>query len=294
VPESVDMESVGMDEDEINLERDLAKLKKIKELLSSEEMVEGKEVELEPAMPEEVPEEEPSSNESAEAVEEEKKEVESEEAEEPEKKEEKEAEETPEAEKDQPKEAVPEEEPPSNESAKAVEEEKKESSFQDVFEKLESCRKGECNGNDGDVSYFEHSEKIVLDGECLISTLNNSFEETKKLFLKLSQTESPKDQFFIKQEIIRHQETLRKAMLKSIRMCEQENCSLPDYSLEILNTDVLKNVLEMVSMQNWSNQKDFTTFDNFMKSLKDSFYSRITPPVEYIQSIIDQLELGKE
>jgi hypothetical protein len=280
--------SVDKDEEEINLDRELTRLKKIKELLSSEDVGEGGEentgegttegVEPELRMPEEVSEEEPQ--------EEPKNEIATEEAPEPEQKEESDAEDTPDEEKAQAKEEVSEkEEPVSNETAP---------SFQAAFEKLESCRKGTCNGDNGDVSYFENNERIVLDAECLVSTLNNSFEETKKLFLKLSQTESPKDQFFTKQEIIRHQETLHKAMLRSIRMCEKENCSLPDYSLEILNVYVLKNVLEMVSMQNWSNQKDFATFDNFIKSLNDSFYSRITPPVEYIQSIIKQLELEEK
>ena len=288
------LESVDKDEEEINLDRELTRLKKIKELLSLEDVDEGgaentgegttEGVEPELGMPEEVSEEEPQ--------EEPKNEIAIEKALEPEQKEESDAEDTSDEEKAQAEGEVSEkEEPASNETAEAGENEKTKSSFQAAFEKLESCRKGTCNG---DVSYFENNEKIVLDGECLVSTMNNSFEETKKLFLKLSQTKSPKDQFFNKQEIIRHQETLRKTMLRSIRMIEKENCSLPDYSLEILNVDVLKNVLEMVSMQNWSNQKDFATFDNFIKSLKESFYSRITPPFEYIQSIIKQLELEEK
>jgi hypothetical protein len=183
----------------------------------------------------------------------------------------------------------------SNEAPEKGEEEKTDLSFQSEFQNLEKYRKGEGNGDvEGNVSYFENKGKIILDGEFLVAALNNSFEETKKHFVKLSQTDSPKDQFFIKQEIIKYQENLRKAMLRSIRMIEKDNCSLPDFSMDILNVDVLKNVLEMVSMQNWSNQTDFAKFDNFIKSLKDSFYSRITPPVEYIKSIIKQLEIEEE
>ena len=75
-------------------------------------------------------------------------------------------------------------------------------------------------------------------------------------------------------------------------MCEKDNCSLPTYTTEILNLDVLKNVLEKVSMQNWSNQDDFASFDNFAKELKDNFYTRITPPAEYLQSIMKELEIA--
>lgn len=290
-------ESVEEGEDEINLDRELARLKKIKELLGSEDVGEdeeedtgeGKTEEGEPGqeLPEEVSEPEPQE----ESV----KEADTEKTPDPEQKEEKETEETPEEEKVQAESEVSEsEEPVTQETPEAGEDNKTDASFQAVFDKLESYRKGSCDGDSGEVSYFENNEKIILDGECLVSTLNSSFEETKKLFLKLSQTDSPKDQFYVKQEIIKLQEALRKSMLRSIRMCEKENCSLPDYSSEILNVDVMKNVLEMVSMQNWSNQNDFATFDKFVKSLADSFYSQITPPIEYIQSIIKQLEIEEK
>jgi hypothetical protein len=75
-------------------------------------------------------------------------------------------------------------------------------------------------------------------------------------------------------------------------MCEKDNCSLPEYTLDILNLDVLKSALEKVSMQNWSNQDDFAAFDNFAKELKDSFYSRITPPADYLLSIMKELEIS--
>jgi len=268
------------EETEINLDRELAKLKKIKELLDNSGAVEELVIEEVPQEPmeQEVVEEPVEEKPEEEAV-----------PEEEEKKEEPEIEvlepggpppaEGPEEVTEEPEE--PETEP-----------EQGEASFQVAFDKLEQYRKGSTNENDAEVSYFENKEKIVLDGEYIISTLNNHFEEAKKLYIKLSQTESPKDQFFIKQEIIKHQEALRKVMLRSIRLCEQENCSLPGYTAEILSLDVLKNVLEKVSMQNWSNQDDFSSFDNFSKELKDSFYSKITPPAAYLQSIMKELDIS--
>lgn len=296
------------EEEEINLAQELAKLKKIKDLLSNsvavEEVVPEEEPE-EPEAPEEAKEEEaeePTEEAPAEEPkpeEEKPEEVKAEEAKE-EEEEVKEAEEA-EAEK-KPEEgaeaAEPEEEPekleeaPSEEGKAEPEAFHDEASFQTAFDKLEQFRKGDTNENETEVSYFENNEKIVLDGEYIISTLNNRFEEAKKLHIKLSQTESPKDQFFIKQEIIKHQEALRKIMLRSIRLCEQENSNLPEYTSDILNIDVLKNILEKVSMQNWSNQDDFTAFDNFAKELKDSFYTKITPPAAYLQSIMKELNIS--
>ena len=261
-------EGKEFDETELNLDQELAKLKKIMELLNSNGPVEEvvPEVQPEEMQPEEVAEKveeeavpfEPEGLQPAEEMEAE-----------------------PEEKEEAPEEVTPE-----------PEQEGEEASFQALFDKLEEFRKGSTNENDSEVSYFENNERIVLDGEFLVASLNNCFEEAKKLYIRLSQTESPKDQFFIKQEIIKQQESLRKVMLRSIRMCEKDNCSLPEYTLEILNLDVLKSALEKVSMQNWSNQDDFAAFDNFAKELKDSFYSRITPPAAYLQSIMQELEIS--
>lgn len=268
-------------ETEINLDLELAKLKKIKELLNSNELTEEVSQETMPQEPikeeaEEQPEEEPQPEEET------REEAGAEVAEQ---------EEPPPAE-EAAEEAEEKKEEPVLEEKPEPEGDEEEASFQSAFEKLEEFRKGSTNENDAEVSYFEKDERIVLDGEYLVSSLNNCFEEAKKLYIKLSQTESPKDQFFIKQEIIKLQEALRKVLLRSIRMCEKDNCSLPGFTSEILSVDVLKNALEMVSMQNWSNQDDFAAFDNFAKGLKDSFYTRITPPAAYLQSIMKELEIS--
>ncbi len=163
--------------------------------------------------------------------------------------------------------------------------------FDQVFEALEKFRKGACTEDNGDVSYFQKDEQIIIDGECLISTLNNSLEGAKKLYAQLEKAESPKEQFFIKQDIIRHQEVLRKLMLVAIRMYEKESCSLPEYTKEILNVDSLKSMLEKVSMGNWSDSDDFASFDKYAGSLKDAYYAKITPPARYLDSILNELEV---
>jgi len=167
---------------------------------------------------------------------------------------------------------------------------KNNTNFEQVFEALEKYRKGSCTEDKGDVSYFKKNIRVIIDGECLISTLANSLEGAKKLYKQLSKTESSKEQFFIKQDIIRYQEALRKLMLVAIRMCEKEVCSLPKYTIEILNVDILKIILEKVSMENWSDQEDFSSFDDYAKSLKDSYYEKIDPPAKYLDSIINELE----
>jgi hypothetical protein len=166
---------------------------------------------------------------------------------------------------------------------------KGETDFQDSFETLAKFRKSERAKNDGEVSYFQNKDKMILDGESFVSNLNRDLDEAKKLFTRLTQAESPKDQLFIKQEIIRYQKSLRKIILGSVRLCEKETCSLPKYTLDILNMDVLKDILEKVSMENWSNQDDFHSFDEFTKKIKNSYYERITPWAAYLKSVIEEL-----
>jgi hypothetical protein len=166
---------------------------------------------------------------------------------------------------------------------------KGETNFQEAFETLARFRKSERAKNDGEVSYFQNKDKMILDGESFVSNLNKDLDEAKRLFIKLTQAESPKDQFFLKQEIIRYQKSLRKIILGSVRLCEKETCSLPKYTLDILNMDVLKDILEKVSMENWSNQDDFHSFDEFAKKIKNAYYERITPWAAYLKSVIEEL-----
>lgn len=249
----------------IDLERELSKLKKIKELLTSPEEALAEEA------AEEKEEETPPTEAEAEAA-----------AEEPE--EEKKAEQAPVAEPEEVKEA-----PEAEEKQEA--EMEGEPSFQTAFELLEKHRKTEATDENGEINYFQKDDRIIMDGESLVSALGNSLDEAKKLYIKLNQTESPKDQFFIKQEIIRHQEALRKVILRSVRMCEKEECSLPGFTKDILNVDVLKDILEKLNMENWSNQDDFTFFEKYAKNLKSNYYARITPPAIYLKSIIDELKI---
>ena len=162
--------------------------------------------------------------------------------------------------------------------------------FQSVFEKLEKYRKSEPTDNNGEISFFQHKDRIILDGESLIRAINYIEETARKLTQKLGQTDSPKDQFFLKQELINNQEILRKIILRAVRMCEKDNAALPRFSSEVLNLGVLKDVYEKLNVDNWSSPDDFRAFEEFATRLKGLFYKRITPPAFYLQSIVEELE----
>ena len=161
--------------------------------------------------------------------------------------------------------------------------------FQSLFEVLEGYRKIEARNGNGEISFFQKEDKTILDGEYMVASIDESLEEAKRLYLKLAQTESPKEQFFIKQEIINHQEILRKYILRNLKMCEREGAIMPQFTEEILNLDILREILEKLSMENWSNPADFNSFRSQIEALKDAYYAKITPPVYYLRSLIKEL-----
>lgn len=161
--------------------------------------------------------------------------------------------------------------------------------FQEVYEKLEGYRRVHSESN-GDVSYFEKDDLKIIDAEALIATMNEALEASKRLYQKLAQTDSPKDHFFIKQEIINQQEILRKHLLHVIKLCEKEGYTLPAFTQNVVDANLLRDLLERLSIENWSDETDFQAVVEFIESLKESFYRLITPPVTYLKALLAELK----
>ena len=158
----------------------------------------------------------------------------------------------------------------------------------DMIEILNKYKKTEPD-EEGDVCYYEYEERAILDTGCIIDALSKHLQEGKNLYVKLADTESPKDQFFVKQEIIRHQEELRGIVEIAVRLLEKENCNVPQHTISVINERILKDMLENLSMQNWSNQDDFTFFDEYAAKIKTSFEAATDPKVEFLKSIVAEL-----
>jgi hypothetical protein len=266
-------ESVEEEELKIDLEQELDKLRKIKELLEAEPaaaMAEEPVLEAEPEAPAEAPV--LTNEQGAPLIVPEINEVM----------------ENSLAQEQEPAEAGAEvESQPEQPEERAWSEEKED--FQSLFEILEKRRRIEARNGNGEIGFFQKDDKIILDGEFMVASIDESLEEAKRLYQKLSHTESPKEQFFIKQDIINHQEVLRKYILRNLKMCEKEGASLPEFTSEILNVELLKGILEKLSMENWSNPADFNSFRSTIEALKDAYYAKITPPVYYLRSLIEEL-----
>ena len=162
--------------------------------------------------------------------------------------------------------------------------------FEDLFAALEKYRKSEIADDNRKIGYFQNGGRMILDGESLIREMIQIQENAKKLAREGFQAESTRDLFFLQQKLISSQEVLRTIVFRSFKMCQKDRCALPGYAAEVLNLGVLKDLLDKLTLENWSNPEDFNRFEDYGVKLRDAFYRKITPPSEYVKSILAELE----
>jgi hypothetical protein len=165
-----------------------------------------------------------------------------------------------------------------------------EGSEEEVETFLDSCRKSEPSDGWGEVEYFQKGEKAVIDGERLMATIDKILDESRRLIERLGQTESPKDQFFIKQELVNFQEGLRALFLRIVKMSEKGSWSLPRFTRDVLNVQSLRVFLERLSMENWSNAEEFRLFSESVRELQTAFRTKTEPRGAFLRSLKDEIE----
>jgi hypothetical protein len=155
---------------------------------------------------------------------------------------------------------------------------------------LESYRHTEPANGSGEIHYFQKDKIVIADPEMLLIAVDRTIEEGQRLSAKLGLTESPKDQFFIKQELINWQEGLRALFLRVVKMCEKNAWSLPRYTEEIISAQILRRLLERLSMENWSNLDEFAAFVSSVAEIRQAFKARIEPRRPYLLSLKREIE----
>jgi hypothetical protein len=165
-------------------------------------------------------------------------------------------------------------------------------SEEDVVACLETYRRSEPANGSGEIHYFQKDQVIIADPEKILAAVDRTLDEAQRLSVKLGLTESPKDQFFIKQELINWQEGLRALFLRVVKMCEKNSWALPRYTQAVINAQVLRGFLERLSMENWSNLEEFSSFFAAMEEIRKAFRARIEPRLPYLRSL--KLEVESE
>jgi hypothetical protein len=161
---------------------------------------------------------------------------------------------------------------------------------EEAVARLETYRRTEPANGSGEIHYFQGDRVTLADPETLLVAVDRTLEEGQRLSMKLGLTESPKDQFFIKQELINWQEGLRALFLRVIKLCEKSAWSLPRYTEDVLNTAILRRLLERLSMENWSNLEEFAAFSASLAELRNAFRARTEPRSAYLQALLREIE----
>jgi len=162
-----------------------------------------------------------------------------------------------------------------------------------VLEALARYRRSEPVNNGIEIGFYTGSDVTILDVESFMSSVGKVVDNAVQLHSQLSQTASVKDLFLLKQEILNQQEVLRKLFFRAVRFCDKENGRLPETLGEFLGSQGMKDLIERLTMANWSDPSDFKPFENELKALKRAFATRAAANPHYLQSVLDQVE-GRE
>lgn len=162
-----------------------------------------------------------------------------------------------------------------------------------ALEALARYRRTEPVNNGIEIGFYASPDVAVLDVEAFMAAVGKVVDNAVQLHAQLSQTASVKDLFLLKQEILNQQEVLRKLFFRAVRFCDKENGRLPETLGEFLGSQGMKDLIERLTMANWSDPSDFKPFENELKALKRAFATRAAANPRYLQSVLDQLE-GRE
>jgi hypothetical protein len=141
-----------------------------------------------------------------------------------------------------------------------------------------------------ELGFFVAEAGAVLDAESFMTAVGKIVESAGEFHSQLGKTGSVKDLFLLKQEILNQQEVLRKVFFRVVRFCEKENGKLPETFAEVVSAQGMKDIIERLTMANWSDPSDFLPFRNELKAMKNAFEVRMVASGKYVKAVLDQVE----
>jgi hypothetical protein len=155
---------------------------------------------------------------------------------------------------------------------------------------LAAYRHTEPINNGLEIGFYGADPGSVLDAESFMTALGKIVDSASQLHAQLTQTGSVKDLFLLKQEILNQQEVLRKVFFRVVRYCDKENGHLPEALSEIISAQGMKDIIERLTMANWSDPSDFRPFLGELTAMKRAFEVRmVASGSAYFRGILDQV-----
>jgi len=159
-----------------------------------------------------------------------------------------------------------------------------------ALESLASYRKTEPVTNGIELGFYVAGTGTFLDAVSFMTAIQNVVEGARQQHSQLTKTTSVKDLFLLKQEILNQQEIMRKVFFRVVRFCDKESGRLPESLGEVISSRGMKDIIERLTMANWSDPSDFKPFLNELNSLKRAFEARTAALPSYPQSVLDEVE----
>jgi len=159
-----------------------------------------------------------------------------------------------------------------------------------ALESLARYRKTEPVTNGIELGFYVAGTGTFLDAVSFMTAIQNVVEGARQQHSQLTKTTSVKDLFLLKQEILNQQEVLRKLFFRVVRFCDKESGRLPESLGEVISSRGMKDIIERLTMANWSDPSDFKPFLNELNSLKRAFEARTSALPSYPQSVLDEVE----
>jgi hypothetical protein len=155
---------------------------------------------------------------------------------------------------------------------------------------LARYRRTEPVNNGIELGFFAAEAGTVLDAESFMTAVGKIVESAGQLHSQLDKTGSVKDLFLLKQEILNQQEVLRKVFFRAVRFCDKENGKLPETFAEVISAQGMKDIIERLTMANWSDPSDFRPFLKELLAMKRAFEVRMVASGNYVKAVLDQVE----
>jgi hypothetical protein len=155
---------------------------------------------------------------------------------------------------------------------------------------LARYRRTEPVNNGIELGFFTAEAGAVLDAESFMTAVGKIIEGAGQLHSQLDKTGSVKDLFLLKQEILNQQEVLRKVFFRVVRFCDKENGKLPETFADVVSAQGMKEIIERLTMANWSDPSDFRPFLKELMALKNAFEVRMIASGNYHKAVLDQVE----
>jgi hypothetical protein len=162
--------------------------------------------------------------------------------------------------------------------------------LESILAALARYRQTEPVNNGIELGFFAAEVDTVLDAESFMTAVGKIVESAGQLHSQLVKTGSMKDLFLLKQEILNQQEVLRKVFFRAVRFCDKENGKLPETFAEVISAQGMRDIIERLTMANWSDPSDFRPFLKELMAMKRAFEVRMVASGNYHKALLDQVE----